>query len=98
MKICEFIGIRAFNFRADWCIPCKKMDVSFLKLKKEFPLIDMRSVDIDQEPDLAKKYNIESIPTLLILEGYKELTRVVGVSLIKPLRKIFRDLTNEELW
>lgn len=79
------------KFYADWCGPCKKMAPTITKLETEFPDIKFISVDIDDSTDLVKKHGVKSVPTLILLDGEKEISRVVGQSLIDPLRKLFRD-------
>jgi len=84
-------GVVAIKFGAVWCGPCKVMDKTFVKLDGEFEKLNCFTVDIDEAPDLARQFNIQSIPTIVVLKDGVELQRVVGVSLIEPLRKIFKD-------
>lgn len=89
--------IYVIKFWATWCQPCKMMVPSLNKLEKEFPNINFVSVDIDQVPILAKKYKIRTVPTLLVFKDGEEINRILGLSLITPLRKIFRDITSDEI-
>jgi thioredoxin-like negative regulator of GroEL len=50
------------------------------------------SVDIDEVPDLATKYSIKTVPTLVVLENGNEVNRVVGLSYISNFRQLFNDL------
>lgn len=87
-------GISFMKFSATWCAPCKKMEPLLQKLEMEFDSIKFLSVDIDQFPDLVLKHNIKSVPTFLIFKEGQEVNRVVGVSLIEPLRKLLRSLVD----
>ena len=86
-------GLCAIKFSAPWCSPCLRMAPIVDKLEKEFTNVKFEFVDIDDSPELAKNHNIKSIPTLLILKDGVETQRIVGLSTIDPLRKIFRDLS-----
>lgn len=64
------------KFSASWCGPCKTMS----KIISDSDLyVDVREVDIDENPDLAVHYGIRSVPTLVLLEDGKEIKRMSGV-------------------
>jgi thioredoxin 1 len=64
-------------------------------LESEFSEIKFISIDVDQTPELAQKFKIKTVPTLLLLKDNVEIKRIVGLSLIDPLRKILREATTE---
>lgn len=84
-------GVCAVKFSATWCGPCKKMEPTVEKLELEFKSAKFLSVDVDDSPSIAQKYKIRTLPTILILKDGQEINRVTGLSLIEPLRKIFRE-------
>lgn len=86
-------GMYVVKFWAAWCGPCKRMEPTIAQLESEFSTIQFISVDVDQVPDLAQKYKVKTLPTLLIFKDGVEVSRIIGLSLIEPLRKILRDLT-----
>lgn len=88
-------GIYILKFEAVWCGPCKAMAPTISKLEGEFPELNFLSIDIDDYKDWAKRYNVKSIPTILILKDGIEINRIIGAQLITPLRKIFREVLNE---
>ncbi len=62
------------DFYAEWCGPCKMMTPMIEEIAKEYKdQLTILKVDIDKCPDLIKKYNIMSIPTLLYLNEKKEV-------------------------
>lgn len=85
-------GLYAIKFWATWCGPCKVLNPTIERLDKEFENIKFLSVDIDQVPSLAQKYKIKSLPTLLLIEDGEEANRIIGVSLMGPMRASLRDL------
>lgn len=68
------------DFSAEWCPPCRQMKPIFHKLQEEYKgKADLVTIDVDNNPELAQRYNVTSIPTLVYIspEG-KELYRTVG--------------------
>ncbi len=67
------------DFWAAWCAPCRMVAPTFEKLAQKFgPGIRFAKVDVDQLPELAAKFDVRSIPTLLLLKGGKEVERWIG--------------------
>ncbi len=69
------------DFYATWCGPCKRLSPILDELAG--PLtnrINFLKVDVDQSPELAQRYRIEGVPTLLFLRDGKELDRQVGLT------------------
>lgn len=74
-------GIPAvIDFYATWCGPCKKMAPFYDQLKEKYSdKINFITVDIDQQPEIAKEYNVTAVPTFVIVdEEGKEIDRVTG--------------------
>jgi thioredoxin 1 len=68
--------MKALYFTAVWCAACKTTTPIVLKLKKEG--FNIEKVDVDSFKEKAKQYNIKALPTLVILDGDKEVKRLVG--------------------
>ncbi len=68
------------DFNASWCAPCKHMEPIFRKLANEYgDKYNFVSIDIDENKELADKYNIQSIPAFIFLdESGKEGNRIIG--------------------
>ncbi len=65
------------DFFATWCGPCKMLSLVMDKIDKK-NIIPIIKVDIDEESNLAEKYGITAVPTLIIFENNKEVKRKTG--------------------
>ena len=66
------------DFWAPWCGPCKMFGPVFEKLSEEREDFTFIKVDVDEAGDIASKFNIMSIPTILILEKGEVLDQAMG--------------------
>jgi thioredoxin 1 len=68
--------MKILKFFATWCKPCDTVSQMF----KEFKAIPIENIDIDENEDLLTKYNIRSVPTLILIDEKENiLHRQVGV-------------------
>ena len=56
-------------FSATWCGPCKAIDPTIKKMESEFSNVTFAAVDIDDSPELAQKYKIKSLPSLILMRN-----------------------------
>ena len=72
---------------APWCGPCRMMSPIIDELAQEYAgKIVFGKLNVDENPEIAKRYNIMGIPTLLIVKNGSVVDRIVGVA-PKPLIK-----------
>ena len=80
------------DFYAEWCGPCKMMKPRLLdvaeRIGNEAQII---KVDIDKEKELAERYRIQSVPTLIIFKKGKQLWRQSGIISANALIKLLKD-------
>lgn len=67
------------DFFAGWCGPCRIMAPAVDKVAEENPDIFVGKVDVDDQRELAAKYNIMSIPTLVVIRNGETVTQSTGV-------------------
>lgn len=71
--------IEVKKFSATWCGPCKALAPIFENVKTKFNNIKFESIDVDQQFEIASKYSIRSVPTVIIEKDGKEIERFSGV-------------------
>ena len=66
------------DFWAPWCGPCKMMSPIVEELAAEMPNMAIAKVNVDEEQDLAQRYNILSIPTFMVFKGGQVVDQFSG--------------------
>ena len=64
---------------ATWCGPCKMLSPVVERAAEQHPEVHFYKVDIDEEPDLAVRFKIMSVPTLLFLKRGQVVSKSIGV-------------------
>lgn len=82
-------GLVLVDFYADWCGPCRMLAPIVEELAQEFEgQLVVAKVDTDQSVDTASKFEITSIPTLLLFKEGNLVKRVVGLKDLDALRRM----------
>ena len=76
------------DFWATWCGPCKMIAPLVEQIADERTDLVVGKVDVDEEMELAMKFGVASIPTLVVLENGKEVNRMVGYRPKEEIEKI----------
>jgi thioredoxin 1 len=68
------------DFYADWCGPCKMLIPILANLSEQHPEITVVKCDVDANQDLAMKFGVRSIPTVVAMRSGVEVNRKVGLA------------------
>ena len=77
------------DFYADWCGPCKGMN-PVLEQFKESSNVPLVKVNVDEEPEIAKKYGIRSIPCFILVEDGEEKIKKIGMQSLEQLKELVK--------
>lgn len=69
----------AVDFFATWCGPCKMLSPVAERMAETYKDVHFYKVDIDEEPELAERFRVMSVPTLIYLKKGQVLDKSIGV-------------------
>jgi len=76
-EVLEFSGYVLVDFWANWCGPCQMLTPVIEEIEKENKVKVVKE-DIDKDSQLAQKYNVNSIPTVLIFKNGQLQKNIIG--------------------
>jgi len=81
--------MKVLDFYADWCGPCQMMAPILEEVEKEHPEVEFVKINIDDQQEMAEKYEVMSIPTLVFLDDNEEIVETfVGVKSKQDIEKV----------
>ena len=81
------------DFWASWCGPCRMMSPVVDEIAEEMKdAVKVCKINIDEEQNLAVKYNVMSIPTFVVIRDGKEIGRTIGVQDKEEIKKMLKQI------
>lgn len=78
--------VTVVKFAADWCQPCKHIAPAYEELSDKVDAeVMLCQANVDEEPELAEKFNIRSVPTIIVFVKGKEDNRFAGTDAVIKL-------------
>ena len=77
-------------FTADWCNPCKKTKPIVEELNREQIMAKFFIVDVDSDIEMAKDFEIKSVPTFVVMKDNIESHRTTGAKTRQQLEELIR--------
>ena len=68
------------DFSATWCMPCRMLSPILEQVANKMNDVSFYNIDIDENEDIAKRYRIFSVPTLLAFKQGKVIDSLVGLN------------------
>lgn len=88
------MNIELIKFGAEWCGPCKKVEPAIKQLIQE-NICKVTTHDIDEHPELAEKYRIQSIPAFVWLKDGVVVEKQFGIKSLESLKATVAKLLSE---
>jgi thioredoxin 1 len=86
------------DFFASWCSPCLAMKPTFEKLsediRNEGSNVEMYTMDVDKNRDIAVQYGVRSVPTIKVFDGGNVIDTKVGIQSEDQLKSMVSSLSN----
>lgn len=79
------------DFYADWCGPCKMVGPLVAQIADEHDDVAVVKVNVDDEMDLAEKFGVASIPTIILFKDGKEAKKNIGAMSKAQLEEFISD-------
>ena len=79
------------DFYADWCGPCRMLSPIIEEIAKENDEYEFVKVNVDDCPDVSRKYGLMSIPTLIVFEKGEEKKKTLGFHSLDEVKEFLKD-------
>lgn len=80
------------DFWAPWCTYCRALEPALEEFAQDTPDLKIGKVNVDEEPELARQFNIRTIPTVLLIQNGKILEKKVAPAEVEDLEEMIDSL------
>ena len=84
----SFSGLAVIDLYADWCGPCRMLAPILSDLEAEYTDVKFCKINVDDEPELAKAFNVSSIPMVALVKNNTFVDLSVGLVPRDTLRRL----------
>lgn len=81
---------QVYYFTADWCGPCKKVRPIVEELSRDQSEVKFQIIDVDSAGELARRFEVKSIPTFILIEDGEQIGRITGAQTKNDLEKFIQ--------
>lgn len=78
-EVLDSKGLVLVDFWAAWCYPCQILGPIIEEIAQENTKVKVKKLDVDSNPQTAMKYNVMSIPTVILFKDGKAIETFIGV-------------------
>jgi len=86
--------INLMYFKAAWCGPCKSLSPMLTEVVNGLGNLPMITIDIDERPEMALQYGVQSVPTLIVVKDGAEAFRQSGLVTRGRLMEVLRQFAS----
>lgn len=84
----EFSGLAVIDLYADWCGPCRMLAPVLAELEAEYPDVKFCKINVDEQPELAREFNVKNIPMVAFVKNNVFVDVSVGYVPKDSLKKL----------
>ncbi|XP_057949191.1 thioredoxin H2-like [Malania oleifera] len=89
--------LMVIDFTATWCGPCRFMEPALKEFASKYTDVEFIKVDVDELADVARQFQIQAMPTFLLIKNGKVLDQVVGAKKDELKQKIEKNRVSDAL-